>query len=76
MALQHVIIWSVDTPLISYNEHRLFHEENISCTVALDSNSLCGGACQLEIVSAQNDDVLEEILNSVPEKIFSSSNNA
>ena len=39
-------------------------------------NSLCGGACRLEIISAPNDDVLEEILNSVPEKISGSSNNA
>ena len=39
-------------------------------------NSNYGGACLLEIISAPNDDVLKEILNSVPEKISGSSNNA
>jgi len=57
MSLQHVTILSVDTPLNSDNDHCLSWP--LKLVVSVGSNSLRGGACRLEIISAPNDDMLE-----------------
>jgi len=66
LSLQHVAILRVDSSLDSNNKHRCSTRKMTqltTCTVTLilsvGSNSLCGGPCQFEIISAPNDDMLE-----------------
>ena len=59
VSLQHAAITSVEIVTTS----TIVHKENDSVDHSHDPshthNSLCGGTCQLKIISAPNDDMLE-----------------